>query len=45
VAKPVDAEMCRWACRVAAQDYNRFLHELGDFVLQPHMRAKWNSSA
>jgi hypothetical protein len=34
VSKPVDAEMCRWACRVAAQDYNRFLHELGDFVLQ-----------
>jgi len=34
VAKPVDAEMCRWACRVAAQDYNRFLHELADLVLQ-----------
>src|SRR5436305_1970578 len=34
VAKPVEAELCRWACRVAMQDYNRFLHELGDFVLR-----------
>jgi hypothetical protein len=34
VSKPVDAELCRWACRVAAQDYNRFLHELADLVLQ-----------
>ena len=34
VAKPVEMELCRWACRVACQDYRRFLHELGDFVLQ-----------
>ena len=34
VAKPVEQELCRWACRVALQDYNRFLHETGDFVLQ-----------
>ncbi len=34
IAKPVDAELCRWACRTARQDYRRFLHEVGDFVLQ-----------
>ena len=34
VSKPVDGELCRWACRVLVQDYNRFLHETGDFVLQ-----------
>ena len=34
VAKPVDMELCRWACRVARRDYRRFLHEIGDFVLQ-----------
>ena len=34
VAKPVEAELCRWACRVARQDYRRFLHETSDFVLQ-----------
>ncbi|MGE5268595.1 MAG: hypothetical protein ACM3JG_02860 [Thiohalocapsa sp.] len=34
VTKPVDQELCRWACRVARQDYRRFLHELGDFALQ-----------
>ncbi len=34
VEKPVEAEMCRWACRVARQDYRRFLHETSDFVLQ-----------
>jgi hypothetical protein len=33
VQKPVEMELCRWACRVARQDYGRFLHELGDFVL------------
>ena len=33
VEKPVDAELCRWACAVAKRDYARFLHELGDFVL------------
>ena len=34
VEKPVEQEMCRWACAVARQDYRRFLHELGDFVLR-----------
>src|SRR5207253_825643 len=34
VAKPVEQEMCRWACATARRDYNRFLHELGDFVLR-----------
>jgi hypothetical protein len=34
VAKPVEQELCRWACRVALQDYNRFLHETGDLVLR-----------
>jgi hypothetical protein len=33
VAKPVEAELCRWACAVARRDYGRFLHEFGDFVL------------
>jgi hypothetical protein len=34
VAKPVEQELCRWACAIARQDYRRFLHELGDFVLR-----------
>ena len=34
IAKPVEAELCRWACAVARRDYGRFLHELGDFVLE-----------
>jgi hypothetical protein len=34
IAKPVEAELCRWACSVAKRDYGRFLHELGDFVLE-----------
>jgi hypothetical protein len=34
VVKPIDMELCRWGCRVARRDYRRFLHELGDFVLQ-----------
>ena len=34
IAKPVEAELCRWACRVARQDYRRFLHEVSDFVLE-----------
>src|SRR6516164_8537279 len=29
ISKPVDAELCRWACAVAKRDYNRFLGELG----------------
>jgi hypothetical protein len=33
VSKPVDAELCRWACAVAKRDYNRFLGELSAFVL------------
>jgi hypothetical protein len=33
VGKPVEAELCRWACAVAKRDYNRFLGELGAFVL------------
>ncbi len=33
VAKPVEAELCRWACAVAKRDYGRFLGELGAFVL------------
>jgi hypothetical protein len=34
ISKPVEAELCRWACAVARRDYGRFLHELGDFVLE-----------
>jgi hypothetical protein len=34
VTKPVEMELCRWACRTARQDYRRFLHETSDFVLQ-----------
>jgi hypothetical protein len=34
VGKPVEQEMARWACTVARQDYRRFLHEIGDFVLR-----------
>ena len=33
VSKPVDTELCRWACAVAKRDYNRFLGELSAFVL------------
>jgi hypothetical protein len=33
VEKPIDADLCRWACAVARRDYGRYLHELGDFVL------------
>jgi hypothetical protein len=33
VSRPVEAELCRWACSVARRDYGRFLHELSDFVL------------
>jgi hypothetical protein len=34
VEQPVDQEMARWACAVTRQDYRRFLHETGDFVLR-----------
>jgi len=33
IEKPVDMELCRWACRVASNDYRRFLHEVSDFAL------------
>ena len=33
VHKPIDTELCRWACAVAKRDYNRFLGELSAFVL------------
>jgi hypothetical protein len=33
VAKPVEAELCRWACTAAKRDYLRFLGELGAFVV------------
>jgi hypothetical protein len=33
VEKPVEAELCRWACAVAKRDYNRFLGELSAFAL------------
>ena len=33
VRTPVEADMCRWACDVAKRDYNRFLRELSDVVL------------
>ena len=33
ISKPVDTELCRWACSVAKRDYNRFLGELAAFVL------------
>jgi hypothetical protein len=34
VERPVDQELCRLACATARQDYRRFLHETGDFVLR-----------
>jgi hypothetical protein len=33
VEKPIDGELCRWACAGARRDYGRFLQELSDFVL------------
>jgi hypothetical protein len=33
VDKPVEAELCRWACAVAKRDYARYLGELSAFVL------------
>jgi hypothetical protein len=33
VHKPVEADLCRWACAVAKRDYGRFLGELSAFVL------------
>src|SRR5262249_21417766 len=31
VGKPVDIELCRWACAIAKRDYNRFLGEMSAF--------------
>ena len=39
VEKPVEAELCRWACAVAKRDYGRFLGELSAFVLGHEMPA------
>ena len=33
VGKPVEADLCRWACATATSDYQRFLRDLGSFVL------------
>ncbi len=33
VTKPIDSELCRWACGIAKRDYSRFLQELADFTL------------
>jgi hypothetical protein len=33
IEKPVEAELCRWACAVAKRDYGRFFGELSAFVL------------
>ena len=33
--KPVEAELCRWACAVAKRDYGRFLAELQVHPRQP----------
>jgi len=33
VSRPVDADLCRWACTVVKQDYGRYLQETSDLVL------------
>lgn len=33
VAKPVEAELARWATGIARRDYRRYLQEVADFVL------------
>src|SRR5262249_9537554 len=33
VEKPVEADLCRWACAIAKRDYSRLLGELSAFVL------------
>ena len=33
IEKPVEADLCRWACAIAKRDYSRFLGELCAFVL------------
>jgi hypothetical protein len=33
IAKPVEAELARWAVGIATRDYRRYLQEVADFVL------------
>jgi hypothetical protein len=33
VAKPIDAELARWAVGIAKRDYCRYLREVADIVL------------
>jgi hypothetical protein len=33
IAKPVDAELCRWAVGIATRDYCRYLQEVADIAL------------
>jgi len=33
VGKPFEADLCRWACKIARRDYGLFLQELSDVVL------------
>jgi hypothetical protein len=33
VGKPFEADLCRWACKIARRDYGVFLQELSDVVL------------
>jgi hypothetical protein len=33
VGKPFEADLCRWACKIARRDYGMFLQELSDVVL------------
>jgi hypothetical protein len=33
VSRPVDADLCQWACTVVKQDYGRYLQEVSDLVL------------
>lgn len=39
VAKPVDAELCRWAVGIATRDYRRYLQEVADIVLDRPLTA------
>ncbi len=42
VGQPFQAELCRWACRIAKRDYTMFLQELADLVLgrRPSVEAR-----
>ena len=33
IAKPIDAELCRWAVGIATRDYRRYLQEVADITL------------